>query len=73
MIQGTTELNYAEQAFYSVVNYYSDKKGKFIFNLNQTDIRFGDPDKMRHEQLLKFLETKDVADLQYLIGGNLVK
>ena len=67
------ELNYAEQAFYSVVNYYSDKNGKFIFNLNQTDIRFGDPDKMRHEQLLKFLETKDVADLQYLIGGNLVK
>ena len=67
------ELNYAEQAFYSVVNYYSDKNGKFIFNLNQTDIRFGDPDKMRHEQLLKFLETKDVADLQNLIGGNLVK
>jgi len=67
------ELNYAEQAFYSVVNYYSDKKGKFIFNLNQTDIRFGNQDKIRHEQLLKFLETKDVADLQNLIGGNLVK
>jgi hypothetical protein len=67
------ELNYAEQAFYSVVNYYSDKKGKFIFNLNQTDIRFGNQDKIRHEQLLKFLETKDVADLQNLIGGHLVK
>ena len=67
------ELNYAEQAFYSVVNYYSDKKGKFIFNLNQTDIRFGNQDKIRHKQLLKFLETKDVADLQNLIGGNLVK
>ena len=67
------ELNYAEQAFYSVVNYYSDKKGKFIFNLNQTDIRFGNQDKIRHKQLLKFLETKDVADLQNLIGGYLVK
>ena len=67
------ELNYAEQAFYSVVNYYSDKNGKFIFNLNQTDKRFGNQDKIRHEQLLKFLETKDVADLQNLIGGYLVK
>ena len=67
------ELNYAAQAFYSVVNYYSDKNGKFIFNLNQTDKRFGNQDKIRHEQLLKFLETKDVADLQNLIGGYLVK
>ena len=67
------ELNYAAQAFYSVVNYYSDKNGKFIFNLNQTDKRFGNQDKIRHEQLLKFLETKDVMDLQNLIGGELVK
>ena len=67
------ELNYAAQAFYSVVNYYSDKNGKFIFNLNQTDKRFGNQDKIRHEQLLKFLETKDVMDLQILIGGKLVK
>ena len=67
------ELNYAEQAFYSVVNYYSDKNGKFIFNLNQTDKRFGNQDKIRHEQLLKFLETKDVADLQSVIGRYLVK
>ncbi len=67
------ELNYAAQAFYSVVNYYSDKNGKFIFNLNQTDKRFGNQDKIRHEQLLKFLETKDVADLQNLIGGKLIK
>ena len=67
------ELNYAQQAFYRTVNYYSDKNGKFIFNLNQTDKRFGESDKIRHEQLLKFLETKDVMDLQILIGGKLVK
>ena len=67
------ELNYAAQAFYTTVNYFSDKNGKFIFNLNQTDKRFGESDKIRHEQLLKFLETKDVMDLQILIGGKLVK
>ena len=67
------ELNYAAQAFYSVVNYYSDKNGKFIFNLNQAEKKFYGADQRRHKQVLKFLETKDVADLQNLIGGYLVK
>ena len=67
------ELNYAEQSFYSLVNYYSDKEGKFIFNINQTDKTFTSLDPQRHEQILKFLETKDVVDLQNIIGGKLVK
>ena len=67
------ELNYAEQSFYSLVNYYSDKEGKFIFNINQTDKTFFSTDLQRHEQILKFLETKDVVDLQNIIGGKLVK
>ena len=67
------ELNYAEQSFYSLVNHYSDKEGKFIFNINQTDKTFFSADLQRHEQILKFLETKDVVDLQNIIGGKLVK
>jgi len=67
------ELNYAEQAFYSLINYYSDKNGKFIFNINQTDKKFSSSDQQRHEAFLKFLETKDVVDLQSIIGGKLVK
>ena len=67
------ELNYAEQAFYSLINYYSDKNGKFIFNINQTDKKFPSSDQERHEAFLKFLETKDVVDLQSIIGGKLVK
>ncbi|MDA8727308.1 hypothetical protein N9M33_04635 [Candidatus Pelagibacter bacterium] len=67
------ELNYAEQSFYSLVNYYSDKEGKFIFNINQTDKTFFSTDLQRHEQILKFFETKDVVDLQNIIGGKLVK
>ena len=67
------ELNYAERSFYSLVNYYSDKEGKFIFNMNQTDKTFTSADLQRHEQILKFLETKDVVDLQNIIGGKLVK
>jgi hypothetical protein len=67
------ELNYAERSFYSLVNYYSDKEGKFIFNINQTDKTFFSTDLQRHEQILKFLETKDVVDLQNIIGGKLVK
>tara|TARA_B110000008_G_scaffold269507_1_gene298817 strand:- start:200 stop:904 length:705 start_codon:yes stop_codon:yes gene_type:complete len=67
------ELNYAEQSFYSLVNYYSDKEGKFIFNINQTDKTFTSVNRQRHEQILKFLETKDVVDLQNIIGGKLVK
>ena len=67
------ELNYAERSFYSLVNYYSDKEGKFIFNINQTDKTFTSLDPQRHEQILKFLETKDVVDLQNIIGGKLVK
>jgi len=67
------ELNYAEQSFYALVNYYSDKEGKFIFNINQTDKTFTSLDPQRHEQILKFLETKDVVDLQNIIGGKLVK
>lgn len=67
------ELNYAEQSFYQLVNYYSDKEGKFIFNINQTDKTFFSADLQRHEQILKFLETKDVIDLQNIIGGKLVK
>ena len=67
------ELNYAEQAFYAVVNYYSDKNRKFIFNINQTDKTFTSVDPKRHKKVLKFLETKDVVDLQNLIGGYLVK
>jgi len=67
------ELNYAEQSFYSLVNYYSDKEGKFIFNINQTDKTFTSVNRQRHEQILKFLETKDAVDLQNIIGGKLVK
>ena len=67
------ELNYAEQSFYQLVNYYSDKEGKFIFNINQTDKTFFSADLQRHEQILKFLETKNVIDLQNIIGGKLVK
>jgi len=67
------ELNYAERSFYSLVNYYSDKEGKFIFNINQTDKTFTSVNRQRHEQILKFLETKDVVDLQNIIGGKLVK
>ena len=67
------ELNYAEQAFYSLINYYSDKNGKFIFNINQTDKTFTSVDPERHKKVLKFLETKDVVDLQSIIGGKLVK
>tara|TARA_B100001057_G_C22699563_1_gene891135 strand:- start:88 stop:792 length:705 start_codon:yes stop_codon:yes gene_type:complete len=67
------ELNYAEQSFYSLINYYSDKEGKFIFNINQTDLRFFSADLQRYEKILKFLETKDVIDLQNIIGGKLVK
>jgi hypothetical protein len=67
------ELNYAERSFYSLVNYYSDKEGKFIFNINQTDKTFTSVNRQRHEQILKFLETKDAVDLQNIIGGKLVK
>ena len=67
------ELNYAERSFYSLVNYYSNKEGKFIFNINQTDKTFTSVNRQRHEQILKFLETKDAVDLQNIIGGKLVK
>ena len=67
------ELDYAERAFYSLVYYYSDKNRKFIFNINQTDQKFSDADQNRHDKILKFLETKDVLDLQNIIGGKLVK
>ena len=67
------ELNYAERSFYSLVNYYSDKEGKFIFNINQTDKTFTSVNRKRHEQILKFLENKDAVDLQNIIGGKLVK
>ena len=67
------ELNYAQEAFYSTVNYYSDKDGKFIFNLDQAEKKFTGSDQRRHKYILKFLETKDVIDLQNLIGGYLVK
>ena len=56
-----------------MVNYYSDKEGKFIFNINQTDKTFTSVNRQRHEQILKFLETKDAVDLQNIIGGKLVK
>jgi len=59
--------------FYSLINYYSDKNGKFIFNINQTDKKISSSDQQRHEAFLKFLETKDLVDLQSIIGGKLVK
>ena len=67
------ELNYAEDAFYSFVNYYRDKDRKFIFNLDQIEKKFAGGDQERHKRILKFLETKDVMDLQNIIGGHLVK
>jgi len=67
------ELNYAQEAFYSTVNYYSDKDGKFTFNLDQAEKKYYRADQERHKSVLKFLETKDVMDLQNLIGGELVK
>ena len=67
------ELNYAQEAFYLTVNYYRDKDRKFIFNLDQIEKKFGGSDQERHKRILKFLETKDVMDLQNIIGGHLVK
>ena len=67
------KLDYAQRVFPQVVSYFREVDGKFIFNINQTDKKFSSSDQQRHEAFLKFLETKDVVDLQSIIGGKLVK
>ena len=67
------KLDYAQQVFPQVVSYFREVDGKFIFNFDQTDRNFYRGDQERHKKILKFIETKDVIDLQNLIGGKLVK
>ena len=67
------KLDYAQRVFYQVVSYFREVDGKFIFNFEQADRNFYRGDQERHKKILKFLETKDVVDLQNLIGGKLVK
>ena len=67
------KLDYAQRVFPQVVSYFREVDGKFIFNFDQTDRNFCRGDPERHKKILKFIETKDVIDLQNLIGGELVK
>jgi hypothetical protein len=67
------KLDYAERVFPQVVSYFREADGKFIFNFDQADKNFYRGDQERHKKILKFIETKDVIDLQNLIGGKLVK
>ncbi len=67
------KLDYAQRVFPQVVSYFREVDGKFIFNFDQTDRNFYKDDQERHKKILKFIETKDVIDLQNLIGGELVK
>ena len=67
------KLDYAQRVFPQVVSYFREVDGKFIFNFDQTDRNFYRDDQERHKKILKFIETKDVIDLQNLIGGKLVK
>ena len=67
------KLDYAQRVFPQVVSYFREVDGKFIFNFDQTDRNFYRGDQERHKKILKFIETKDVIDLQNLIGGKLVK
>ena len=66
------EIDYATRSFFELLRYYSDKNGNLIFNLDQTDKCFGKADKTRHGKFIEFLRTKEVIDLQNLIGGRLV-
>ena len=67
------KLDYAQRVFPQVVSYFREVDGKFIFNFDQVDRNFYRGDQERHKKILKFIETKDVIDLQNLIGGKLVK
>ena len=67
------KLDYAQRVFPQVVSYFREVDGKFILNFDQTDRNFYRGDQERHKKILKFIETKDVIDLQNLIGGKLVK
>ena len=67
------KLDYAQRVFPQVVSYFREVDGKFIFNFDQADKNFYRGDQERHKKIIKFLETKDVVDLQNIIGGKLVK
>ena len=67
------KLDYAQRVFPQVVSYFREVDGKFIFNFDQADRNFYRGDQERHKKIIKFIETKDVIDLQNLIGGKLVK